>query len=96
MKRNASAWVYFLTNYTRHSLYIGVTTDLERRIAEHKSHLVPGYTQKYQVGRLVYYEEFQSIREALEREKYLKGWTRARKNALVDAFNPEWRDLAEG
>ena len=88
-------FVYILTTKNNKMLYIGVTNSLERRIAEHKSHTIPGYTDKYNVTKLVYYQEFPSINEAIEIEKKLKGWLRSRKNTLVSEFNPEWKDLAE-
>ena len=88
-------YVYILANKKNGTLYIGVTNDLERRIAEHKSGLVPGFTQKYNVKILVWCEEFPGITEAIEREKQLKNWHRAWKIALIEQTNPEWRDLAE-
>ena len=75
-------------------MYVGVTNDLERRIAEHKSHLVKGFTQRYNVDKLVYVEESCDVVAAIEREKQIKGWTRAKKNELVVSVNPEWRDLS--
>ncbi|MCI8366220.1 MAG: GIY-YIG nuclease family protein [Eggerthellaceae bacterium] len=89
------AWVYILTNYNHTTLYIGVTTDLERRMAEHKSHALPGFTQNYNVDRLVYVERTQSIRDAIEREKQLKRWGRKKKEKLIESSNPLWRDLSE-
>ena len=74
-------------------LYIGVTNDLIRRVYEHKSKLVAGFTQKYNVDRLVYYEVFGDIVAAIEREKQIKGWTRKKKQNLINALNPEWSDL---
>jgi putative endonuclease len=76
-------------------MYIGMTNNLERRVAEHKSGLVRGFTQKYKVSRLVYFEQTSSVEAAIAREKQLKDWRRELKNALVDGFNPEWRDLAD-
>ena len=74
----ASYYVYIMAS-ERRTLYIGVTNDLQRRVYEHKSKLIPGFTAKYNVTRLVYYEEFSDIREAIAREKVLKGWKRKRK-----------------
>ena len=88
-------YVYLLANKKNGTLYIGVTNNLERRIAEHKSGLIPGFTQKYNVKILVWCEEFPGITEAIEREKQLKNWHRAWKIALIEQTNPEWRDLAE-
>ena len=74
-------------------LYIGITNDLVRRVWEHKEKLVPGFTAKYKVTKLVYYEVFNSPEEAIAREKQLKGWLRSKKIELINRFNPEWRDL---
>jgi len=87
-------FVYILANRPRGVLYIGVTNDLIRRLAEHKEKLVPGFTRTYGVIILVYYEEYSSILEARTREATLKGWRRAWKIELVDKFNPDWRDLS--
>ena len=76
-------------------LYIGMTNDLLRRVFEHKNHLVDGFTSKYNVDRLVFYEATTDVAAAIQREKQLKGWKRNRKIDLVTAFNPKWRDLAE-
>ena len=89
-------YVYIMASKRNGTLYIGVTNDLERRVAEHKAGLVPGFTNKYNVKTLVWCEEFQGITEALEREKQLKNWHRAWKIALIETTNPEWRDLADG
>ena len=86
-------WVYILASRSR-VLYIGVTNDLTRRVHEHKQSLNDGFTKKYRVTRLVYFEEFTDIREAIAREKQLKGWVRARKVTLIEARNPTWDDLA--
>ena len=87
-------YVYILTNERATVLYIGVTNDLERRVYEHKKKLVEGVTKKYNVDRLVYFEETDDVTVAIGREKQLKGWLRRRKAALVETMNPEWRDLA--
>src|SRR5256714_10066187 len=87
-------FVYILANRSRGVLYIGVTNDLIRRLAEHKGKLVPGFTRTYGVIMLVYYEEYSSILEARAREATLKRWRRAWKIELVDKFNPDWRDLS--
>jgi putative endonuclease len=75
-------------------LYVGMTGDLVRRVEEHKRGAVPGFTSRYRARRLVYYESFQQVAEALVREKQLKSWLRARKVALIEAVNPQWHDLA--
>lgn len=76
-------------------LYIGVTNDLARRVNEHRQGLVAGFTRKYRVNRLVYFEEFADIRDAIAREKEIKGWRRSRKVSLISGRNPTWEDLAE-
>ena len=88
-------WVYIMTNTSR-TLYAGVTNDLERRLYEHKHRLVPGFTSKYHITMLAYYEEFSDIREAIAREKQIKGWTRAKKITLIEGMNPAWTDLSLG
>jgi len=84
---------FLLTNKHNNVLYTGVTTDLIRRIYQHKAKLVKGFTQKYNVDRLVYYEACTNIVDAIRREKQLKGWTRKRKDALINTLNPQWDDL---
>jgi len=87
-------YVYIMTNKSR-TLYTGVTNDLMRRVYEHKNKLVPGFTSKYNIQYLVYYESTSSVHVALKREKQIKGWLRARKVALIDSMNPTWKDLSE-
>lgn len=89
-----SYFVYILTTSNNKVMYVGVTNNLERRIAEHKSHLIKGFTQRYNVDKLVYVEETADVVAAIEREKQIKGWTRAKKNELVISMNPEWLDLS--
>ncbi len=86
-------YVYILTNQADRVLYIGVTNDLERRIYEHKSHLVEGFTRDYRVDKLIYFEETSDVHAAIAREKQLKGWRREKKEALIRSVNPLWRDL---
>lgn len=88
-------FVYILTNWNNKVMYIGVTNDLKQRLYEHKHQLVDGFTKRYNVHKLVYYEHTTDIRAAIAREKQLKGWLRAKKNALVETMNPEWKDLSE-
>ena len=88
-----SYYVYILTNRTR-TLYTGVTNNLERRVYEHKHKLIPGFTSKYNIDQLVYYEETNSIHVAIEREKESKSWFRHRKVELIESKNPNWRDLS--
>ena len=87
-------YVYILSNWCDSVLYIGVTNNLYRRLYEHRNHLAKGFSQKYHVGKLVYFETTGDVRAALEREKQLKGWTRAKKNALIEKVNPDWKDLS--
>ncbi len=88
-----SYYVYILTNYSR-TLYTGVTNNLHRRVYEHKKKLIPGFTHKYNINQLVYYEETSEVREAISREKQIKGWLRAKKIALIESKNPQWLDLS--
>ena len=85
-------YVYILTNKTNSVIYIGVTNDLHRRLCEHKSESIEGFTQKYHVHKLVHLEEYSEINAAITREKQLKGWTRAKKNRLIETKNPDWID----
>ena len=87
-------YVYIMTNKSR-TLYTGVTNNLMRRVGEHKQKLIPGFTSKYNITMLVYYESTPDIHLAIAREKQIKGWLRARKIALIESNNPEWKDLSE-
>lgn len=89
-------YVYILTSKENTALYIGVTNDLRRRLNEHKSGLSGGFTKRYHLCKLVYFEEYSEISEAILREKRMKGWTREKKDALIEERNPEWMDLSEG
>ena len=87
---------YIVTNKNRTTLYTGSTSDIESRVIEHKSKEFPkSFTARYNAGILVYFENFSSIEEAIEREKYIKGKNRLWKNNLITKFNPTWRDLNE-
>jgi putative endonuclease len=86
-------YVYIMTNKSK-TLYTGVTNNLERRVYEHKNKLVPGFTSKYNITKLVHYEETNDVQIALAREKQIKGWLRSKKIALIEAENPEWKDLS--
>jgi putative endonuclease len=88
-------FVYILANRRRGVLYVGMTNDLARRLSEHKGKVVPGFTKKYGVTLLVYYEEYESLDEAREREHVLKRWRRDWKFTLIEKLNPDWRDLAD-
>ncbi len=87
-------YVYILANRTR-VLYTNVTNNLERRISQHKNGITPGFTSQYNVTRLFYYETFSGIRDAIAREKQIKGWLRAKKIALIESVNPKWEDLSK-
>ncbi|CAM2997045.1 GIY-YIG nuclease family protein [Legionella worsleiensis] len=87
------SYVYLLANKHNNVLYTGVTSDLIRRVYEHKNKLVAGFTQKYNVDRLVYFEVCSGIVMAIEREKQIKGWSRKKKQNLINSLNPEWDDL---
>jgi putative endonuclease len=76
-------------------MYVGVTNDLSRRLCEHKDKLVSGFTEKYNVSKLVYFEETTDVLSAIAREKEIKKWRREKKDALVMSLNPQWRDLSE-
>jgi putative endonuclease len=88
-------YVYLMTNNSG-TLYVGVTNNLERRVWEHKTGATEGFTKRYKISRLIYYETTPSIKAAIEREKTLKGWTRTRELALVRSANPRWKDLSDG
>ena len=89
-----SYWVYILTNRRNGTLYVGVTNSLERRIREHKSKTIEGFTKQYDLDRLVHFEQFRDINRAIDREKIIKGWLRKRKLELIEAENPQWADLS--
>jgi putative endonuclease len=86
-------YVYVLTNWNNRVMYVGVTNDLERRLLEHKNKLVKGFTEKYNVNKLVYFEETSDVNAALAREKEIKKWRREKKDALVTNSNPRWTEL---
>ena len=87
-------FVYILSNWDDSVLYVGVTSNLPKRLYEHRNHLVFGFTSKYNVHKLVYYENTTDAYSAISREKQLKGWSRAKKNRLIESMNPEWKDLS--
>ncbi len=90
-----SYFVYILTNFEETTFYIGVTSNLQKRIWEHKNKIVEGFTEKYNVDRLIYYEQTEDVETALNREKQLKRWHRRWKINLIKEFNPEMKDLFE-
>ena len=83
-----------MTNKSK-TLYTGVTDNLERHVYEHKSKLIEGFAKRYNITKLVYYEETNDVRSAIEREKQIKGWLRRKKIALIEAMNPMWADLGD-
>jgi len=91
--RSMSGYVYILTNRPNGVLYVGVTSDLVRRVGEHREGVVPGFTKKYGLKRLVYFEVFDYIRAAIQREKNMKHWSRTWKARLILSSNPRWDDL---
>jgi putative endonuclease len=95
MKRMSKEYYIYLATNKSGTLYTGVTNDLMRRMYEHKNKLVPGFTKKYNIQYLVYYESTSSIYSAIQREKQIKGWLRSKKIALINSINPEWKDLTE-
>jgi putative endonuclease len=86
--------VYIIASKTR-ILYTGITSDLHKRVFEHKNDLIPGFTSRYRVHRLVHYEKFTNVSSAITREKQIKGWSRGKKIELIEFENPLWEDLAE-
>jgi putative endonuclease len=88
-------YVYLLTNWNHRVMYVGVTNDLSRRLYEHKNKLIKGFTEKYNLNKLVYFEETRDVQSALAREKEIKKWRREKKDALVQSVNPEWRDISD-
>ena len=88
-------YVYIMTSL-KGTLYTGVTSDLRNRVYQHKHKLIEGFTKKYKITRLAYFEETTDIHIAITREKEIKGWRRSKKIALIESINPTWKDLAEG
>ena len=86
-------FVYIMTNPSK-TLYTGMTNSIRRRVREHKLKLGPGFAAKYNIARLVYFETFEDVRNAIEREKQIKAWTRAKRVALIESTNPKWDDLS--
>ena len=94
MSTERNYWVYILASKIGGTLYVGVTNDLIRRVYEHREKVVDGFTKKYNINRLVYFEPFDDIMSAIEREKRLKKWTRQWKIRLIETTNPNWDDLS--
>lgn len=91
---NRMYFVYILSNWDDSDLYIGVTSNLPRRLYEHRNGLADGFTKRYNVHKLVYFENTNDVYSAISREKQLKNWSRAKKNHLIELQNPQWRDLS--
>lgn len=94
--RDHQYFVYILANKTNSTVYIGVTNDLEARTLQHKLKFNKGFTAKYNVNKLVWFEKYQYIKDAISREKQLKNWERSWKNELIEKENPKWLDLSNG
>ncbi|HJX34135.1 MAG TPA: GIY-YIG nuclease family protein [Desulfatiglandales bacterium] len=94
MPGNKKYYVYLLTNWNNKVMYVGVTNDLARRIYEHKNKMIKGFSKKYNLKKLVYFEETQDVNSAIDREKEIKQWRREKKNRLVNFINPNWDDLS--
>jgi putative endonuclease len=92
---NLTYYVYIMANQNR-TLYAGVTNNLMRRVLEHKKGETPGFTARYHINQLVFFEETDNVYDALAREKQIKGWLRAKKIALIESINPDWDDLSDG
>ena len=93
MKRELHPCIYIMTNKNNYVLYTGVTSNLFKRVAEHKDKVVAGFTSSYNVSKLVYYDEHETMEEAIAREKQIKGGSRQKKIDLINNLNPEWMDL---
>ena len=88
------SYVYIMTNKSK-TLYVGVTNNLQRRVYEHKNKMIKGFTSKYNITKVVYFEVFNDIESAIKREKQIKGWLRKKKIDLIESMNPDWNDLSE-
>ncbi len=95
MKDNHNYYVYILANIHRNVLYVGMTNDLTRRLQEHAEGKVEGFTKRYNIKDLMYYEHYTHVHEAIAREKQIKVWGRKKKNDLIETVNPEWKDISD-
>src|SRR6266480_4397624 len=95
MPRDYNFWVYMMTNQLESVLYIGMTNNLSRRVTEHRSGEIPGFTRDYKCHKLAYWEHYSDVEEAIAREKQLKKWSRKKKVELIERSNPRWFDLFE-
>ena len=87
-------YVYIMASNSG-TLYIGITSNIKKRVYEHKNHLIPGFTDKYNIDRLIYFEKIGDPASAINREKQIKAWRREKKTKLIDSMNPEWDDLSQ-
>ena len=94
MRREYRFYVYIMRSASRRALYIGMTNNLHKRVWQHKNHVFEGFSDRYNVARLVYWESFDDVRNAIDREKQIKRWRREKKLWLIAQLNPEWRDVA--
>ncbi len=92
---NKTYYVYLITNWNNKALYIGVTSNLEQRIYQHRNKLIKGFTEKHNINKLVYFEQTNDINSAIAREKEIKKWRREKKNTLIENMNKTWDDLSE-
>ena len=96
MQREYDFWIYIVTNKLNSVLYIGMTNDPTRRISEHQSDQIPGFTAAYRCHKLVFWEHYGHVHDAIAREKQLKNWSRRKKISLIETMNPRWVDLSDG
>lgn len=87
-------YVYIMSNYNNKVLYTGITNNLERRVYEHKNKIFKGFTSKYNINKLLYFDYTEDVISAISREKQIKGWSRQKKNELIESTNPQWKDLS--
>jgi putative endonuclease len=87
-------YVYVISNWNNKVIYIGVTNNLERRIYEHKNKIIEGFTKRYNISKLVYFEQYNNVDDAIRREKEIKKWRREKKNTLIESMNGSWKDLS--
>ncbi|NOQ89046.1 MAG: GIY-YIG nuclease family protein [Gammaproteobacteria bacterium] len=92
---NKTYYVYLITNWNNKVLYTGITNNLERRLYEHKNRLIKGFSERYNINKLVYFEQTNDIESAITREKEIKRWRREKKNILVESNNKKWQDLSK-
>jgi len=88
-------FIYIMTNKYNTVLYTGITNNIQRRVYEHKNKSIKGFTSKYNITKLVYYEDYEDVNAAICREKQIKGWTRKKKDELINKLNPDWKDLSD-